>query len=84
MKFFSVILLCAGAVFAGSNKDLMNQAEKELRDVNKQVLTKLPKEQIPEHGRVHITARVIDTKPEPLITNLNVKITESKSTTEGK
>lgn len=76
MKTITVLifLTLSGSVLAGGNKELMNQAESELRDVNNKVLKQVPKDQIPENGRVQINAKVKSTKPEPIITNVTVKI----------
>jgi len=83
MKTTLFILMLAGAAFAGGNKKLMTQAESELRSINQKVLQQIPKDQIPENGRIQVTAKVKSTKPEPKITDLKVNVLESKTTTEG-
>lgn len=84
MKMTFFILLLASTAFAGGNQELMTQAENELRDINQKVLEQVPNDQIPANGRIQVKAKVKSTKPEPIITDLNVRTIESKSTTGAK
>ena len=76
-------LACASIVCAGGNKELMTKGEADLRGLNKKVLKQVPKNKIPKEGRIKVSAKVKNTKPEPEITNVKVK-TISTSTTQGK
>ena len=84
MKTTVLILMLASTALAGGNKELMTQAEADLREINKKVLKKVPADQIPENGHLHVKAKVKSTDPEPIITNLKVQTIESKPTTEEK
>ena len=78
-----IFLALACTSYAG-NKKLMTKAEAELRELNEKVVKQVSKKQIPASGRIHVTADVKSTKPEPEITNLKVQIISSNSVASKK
>lgn len=69
---------------SAGTKALMTQAERDLREVNAQVLKKVPQDKIPETGKIIVKAKVKSTKPDPEITHLQVQTISSNVTAKSK